>query len=410
VDDVVTPRADLVEVAVVRRARVAIGVIFLVTGAVFGTWVSRVPSIKEQISAGTGPLGAALLGIAVGAVLARPWCGQLVARLGSGPVTRVAIALCCAALVLPALAGNALGLGFALAGLGAGLGSIDVAMNAHAVAVQTRIGRPIMSSFHGVYSIGGLIGSLLGGRAYAYGLSPLAHFSLAAIVLGCVALVSSWWLLPSGSDVASKAVRAGRWVGLPAGRRLPLIVLGIVGLCSLAAEGAVGDWGAVYLHENLDAGAALASSGFAAYSLAMVVGRLFGDRLVARWDEWSVITWMTLLAGGGFAVALVVARPVAAVAGFMVLGVGLSLVVPITFSKAGQLGGDTAGPAVTVVSLISGVGPIAVPPIIGFLAEGIGLPAALATVSVLAFVAVGLMRVVQRMLHPPVPQPLSTVD
>jgi fucose permease len=187
-------------------------------------------------------------------------------------------------------------------------------------------------------------------------------------------------------------------------------VLGIVGLCSLAAEGAVGDWGAVYLHENLDAGAALASSGFAAYSLAMVVGRLFGDRLVARWDEWSVITWMTLLAGGGFAVALVVARPVAAVAGFMVLGVGLSLVVPITFSKAGQLGGDTAGPAVTVVSLISGVGPIAVPPIIGFLAEGIGLPAALATVSVLAFVAVGLMRVVQRMLHPPVPQPLSTVD
>jgi predicted MFS family arabinose efflux permease len=390
------------------RARVATGAIFMITGSVFGDWVSRVPSIKDQIHAGTGPLGAALLGIALGAVAARPWCGRLVARFGSRIVTRFAIVACSWSLLLPALARNAVALGGALIVLGAMLGSIDIAMNTHAVAVETQFDRPIMSSFHGVYSIGGLLGALVGGRAAAAGLSPLLHFTLAALVLSSVALAASSWLLPSAMDVVPPNLLVRGRARLPQRLRVPLILLGIVGLCSMAGEGAVGDWGAVYLHDNLGSTVSLASAGFAVYSLAMVTGRLLGDRFVARWGGWPVVTWSSAFGGIGFAIALALGRPIAAICGFIVLGLGLSLVVPVTISAAGRLGDGSAGAGVTAVSSVSGLGPILLPPIIGFLAEAVGLPAALGMVSVLAGVAVILMRTVAGMLALNPAQPLAT--
>jgi MFS family permease len=381
------------------RARVATAVIFMITGMTFGDWVSRVPEIKDQIHAKSGPLGAALLGIAVGAVLARPWCGRLVAAYGSRIVTRFVTAMCSLALILPALAHNAVELGIALTLFGAMLGSIDIAMNTHAVAVETRYARPIMSSFHGVYSIGGLTGAVLGGRAAALGLSPLRHYTIAGVTFAVIAVTFSFWMLPSTMDIGTGA--SGRTRGrvrLPQGHRWPLILLGVVGLCSMAGEGAVGDWGAVYLHENVGSSVSVASIGFAVYSLAMVTGRLLGDRFVARYGDWRVITWASAVGGLGFAAALTIGTTVSAIAGFIVLGLGLSLVVPVTFSKAGRLGGDTAGAGVTVVSSVAGLGPIVLPPIIGFLAEALGLPAALGAVSVLALTAVVLMRVIQHLL------------
>jgi predicted MFS family arabinose efflux permease len=383
------------------RARVATATIFLIIGTVFGDWVSRVPSIEDQTHAGSGPFGAALLGIAVGAVLARPWCSRLVTRFGSKSVTRGATVGCCLALILPSLADNALVLGLALTAFGAMLGSVDIAMNAHAVAVERQYDRPIMSTFHAVYSIGGLLGVLVGGRAAAWGLSPRLHFTLVAAALSAVALVASSYLLSSSSEAVTYEVRSvGRAARLPRELRLPLVLLGVVGLCSMAGEGAVGDWGAIYLHDNLKSSLAVASWGFAAYSLAMVVGRLFGHRLMARWGDWWFVTCSTVVAGLGFAAALLVGRPAAAICGFVVLGLGLCLIVPVTMSKAGHLGGDTPAPAVALVSSISGLGPIATPPLIGFVAQGIGLPAALGTVSVLAFAAAGLIQVVKYLTKP----------
>ncbi|MGC9669655.1 MFS transporter [Planosporangium sp. 12N6] len=382
-------------------ARVATAVVFMSIGMVFGTWVSRVPEIKDQIRSGTGPLGAALLGIAVGAILARPPCGRLVHRWGSRVVARGAAAGCCLALVLPALARNAVELGIALTVLGAMLGSIDIAMNTQAVAVEAAYGRPVMSAFHGVYSMGGLLGAVLGGRAAGLGLSPLRHYAFAALVLGALAVAATLWMLPPATvphpaGGGPEPARSGR---LDPRYRLPLLLIGIVGLFSLAGEGAVGDWGAVYLHENLGAGVGVASSGFAVYSLAMVAGRLAGDRFVARYGEWAVIMSASAAGGLGFAAALLADDPAAAIAGFIVLGLGLSLVVPVTFSLAGRLGGDSAGAGVTLVSSVAGLGPILLPPIIGFLAELIGLPAALGAVSVLALAGVVLMRVIRGLLR-----------
>ncbi len=382
------------------RARAAIAVIFFADGAIFGSWVSRVPAIEDHIHARTGPLGLALLGIAVGALLSRQAAGQLVVRAGSRVITRIGIASCCVTLPLPALAANVTVLGLALVGFGAALGILDVAMNVNGVAVQGQLGRPVMSSFHGIYSVGGLVGSLAGGRAAAAGVSPFLHFLLVGIVLGCLCLLTSSWLLSSPTDVAQQADSVRGWAKLPRQYRLALFLLGLVGLCSMVGEGATGDWGAIYLHSNLGTSLSFASSGFAAYSLAMATGRLLGDRLVARWGGLQVIMRSAAFAGTGFALALLIGSPVAAICGFTVLGLGLSTLIPVTFSTAGRLGAEVAGPAITVVSSIAVIGSLAGPPVVGYAAEIVGLPAALGLVSFLAFVAAGLVWAVKPMREP----------
>jgi fucose permease len=291
-------------------------------------------------------------------------------------------------------------LGLALIGFGAALGLLDVGMNASGVAVQGQMRRPVMSSFHGIYSVGGLVGSAAGGRAAAAGVSPFLHFLLVGIILGCISLLTSFWLFSSSGDKAQQRHSAHGWAKLPPRYRLALFLLGLIGLCSMVGEGASGDWGAIYMHSNLGTSISFASSGFAAYSLAMAAGRLLGDRLVARWGEMQVITRSAAFAGTGFAIALLIGNPVAAICGFTILGLGLSAVIPVTFSTAGRLGEDVAGPAITVVSSIAVMGSLAGPPLIGFAAEVVGLPAALAVVSLLAFAAAGLVWAVKPMREP----------
>jgi predicted MFS family arabinose efflux permease len=376
-----------------QQARIALAVVFFANGALFGNWVLRIPAIKDHVHADTGALGLALLCLAGGALLSKPLAGQLVARYGSGPITRLGITLSCLALMLPALAVNVVTLGLALAGFGAALGILDVAVNSHSVAVQDRLGRPVMSSLHGWFSIGGLVGSLAGGGAQAQGLSPLVNFALAAPVLGGAALAASVRLLPASCDVTPKAAQGG-WARLPAELRRPLVLLGFVGLCGMMMEGAVGDWGAIYLHSDLGTSAAFATLGYSAYSIAMAVGRFLGDRCLARWGEVRVVTVAMTFAGCAFATGLLAAQPAAAVCGYTVLGMGLSVVMPAILSMAGRLGGQTTGPAITVVSSISGTGMLAGPPLIGFLAQITNLPAALGAASVLTMGAALLLRFV----------------
>ena len=374
-----------------RQARYAVAVVFFANGALFGNWVLRIPAIKEQIHADTGPLGLALLCLAGGALLSKPVSGQLVARYGSGPITRLGIALTCLALMLPALAADVVTLGLALIGFGAALGILDVAMNAHGVAVQARLGRPVMSSLHGMFSVGGLLGSLAAGAAAARGWSPLLHFAVVAAVLGGTSLAASFGLLPASCDVAPKAAEGG-WAKLPADLRRPLVLLGLVALCGMMAEGAVGDWGAIYLHGNLGTSTEVAALGYSAYSVAMAAGRFLGDRCLARWGEVRVVTRAVTVAGGAFALGLLAGRPAAAVCAFTVLGIGLSIVMPAIFSMAGRMGGQATGPAITVVSGIGGTGMLAGPPLIGFIAQATGLPAALGGISALTLGAALLLR------------------
>jgi MFS family permease len=364
---------------------VAVSVAFLVNGAVIANWVPRVPAVKAAMGTSDGPLGLALLGLGVGAAAALVVAGRVVARFGSRPVTRVTGIAVCAALVGPGLAGGLPALAVTLALVGAASGLMDVAMNAHGALVERGYRRPVMAGLHGLWSVGGLVGAVAGGLAARADWSPARHFTVAALCLGATLVVGTRWLLPAALDVAPAATGRRPWrrgSGLPWSR--PLLVLGVVGFSSFFGEGAAHDWSAVYLHDVLGTSAGMAAAGFAAFSLAMATVRFGGDRLSARLGPVRLVRASGLVAAAGLGLGLLAHHPLAGVAGFALLGVGLACVVPVTFSAAGHLGGGLAGVAISRVAAVSYLATFTGPPVIGLVADQVGLAVALAIPVLLA--------------------------
>ncbi|MCW2703000.1 MAG: putative transporter [Blastococcus sp.] len=350
-------------------------VVFAANGAMFGNWAVRIPAVKADLHLSDASLGAALLVPAVGALIAMPLAGALSARFGSRPVTAgAAVGL----FLLPCLLGLAPSLPWLLPALllfGVGYGGLDVAMNAQAVTVERAGQRPVMSSFHAAFSAGALVGSLTGALAAAADVPLALHLGVTGLVL----LAASLPLTPAMLTEQRSAGERGPLFAWPHGRLLPLAVIAAV---VLLAEGAVADWSAVYLRQEMDAGEGTAGLAFTAFSLTMVAGRLVGDRLVAAWGRVRAVRVSALVAlAGGLVVVLVPSVP-AVVLGFAGLGLGLACVVPLVFSAAA--GDDPEpGPALAAVSTPGYVGFLLGPPVIGGLAELVGLGAALALLPVL---------------------------
>jgi predicted MFS family arabinose efflux permease len=352
-----------------RASRLAVLWVFFVNGLVIGTWVVRIPAIKEKLGLSDGLLGVALLGAAAGALVAMPIVGALVSRFGSRRFVGTGALALSASIFMPALAPSLPLLVPAIVMLGAANGGLDVAMNAQAVAVEREYGRPIMSSFHAAWSFGGLGGAVLGGLVASQGIGPLPHFSAVAI-LSAIAFVGVYGaLLPSSAD-ASEA-------GTPALARptRALLGLGIIAFCVLLGEGAMGDWSAVYLDDTLKTGPGFAAAGYAAFSLSMAFGRLFGDRFTQLLGPTSLVRSCGAIAAIGLGVALAVGQPFVALAGFACAGAGFSVVFPTALSAAGRTG--TTGPALAAVSTAAYTGFLVGPPFIGFLSELTGLGYAL---------------------------------
>jgi MFS family permease len=357
---------------------VAVSVAFLVNGAAIANWVPRVPAVKAALGTSDGPLGLALLGLGVGAAAALLAAGRGVARFGSRPVTRAAGLALCAALLGPGLAGNLPMLALALALFGAASGLMDVAMNAHGALVERWYGRPIMSSLHGLWSVGGLVGAVTGGLAARAGWTPARHFAVAALCLGVLLVAGTWRLLPASMDKApSGRGRAPRRRGSGMAWSPPLLLLGVVGFSSFFGEGSAHDWSAIYMHDVLGTSPGTAATAFAAFSLSMAIVRFGGDRLSARLGPVRLVRASGLVAAVGFGLGLLAHQPLAGVVGFALLGVGLACVVPVTFSAAGHLGGDLAGVAISRVAAISYLASFAGPPVIGLVADVVGLTVAL---------------------------------
>jgi MFS family permease len=372
-----------------RVPRFAVLGVFFVNGVVIGTWVVRIPAIKERLGLGEGLLGVALLGAAVGALVAMPIVGALVSRLGSRRVVGTAALLLSVSLLMPALAPNLPALVLALVMLGAANGGLDVAMNAQAVAVERGYGRPIMSSFHAAWSFGGLAGAALGGLSASQGIGPLPHFSAVAVLSAIAFVVAYGSLLPSRADASEE--------GTPAFARptRALLGLGIISFCVLLGEGAMGDWSAVYLDDTLETGPGFAAAGYAAFSLSMAFGRLFGDWLTERLGPATLVRSCGALAAVGLGVALAVGQPLVALAGFACAGAGFSIVFPTALSAAGRTGTIATGPALAAVSTAAYTGFLVGPPFIGFLAELTGLGTALylvVTLSVAVVVFAGAVK------------------
>ena len=379
------------------RLRIALCAVFAAHGFMFASWAVRVPAIKEQTAASSAALGLALLGLSAGAVATMLLAGALCRWFGSPRVTVLSCAVLSVTLPFPALAGSALALGLLLAAFGAAYGCLNVAMNSVAVDIVTALRRPVMPGFHAAWSFGGLAGAGLGGLLAPH-LSPLRHLLLVALAGLLVSALAGRVLLTRSSVLhaaASGATAPDAAPADPALRRDPtwrgtlrigrtVGLFGLIALCAAYDEGAIGDWGALHLRQDLGAGAGVAAAGYAAFALAEASGRLSGTTLLERLGRTRVLILGGLTACAGMLLASLAPDVWLALAGFAATGLGLANLFPAAIARACRLAGPTG---VALTSLLGYTGFLLGPPAIGFLASQAGLRTGLTTLSFLGLAA-----------------------
>ncbi|MEV0846480.1 MFS transporter [Streptomyces sp. NPDC049954] len=401
---------------VLLRARTATSVMFLLFGAALGVWTSRIPDVKNRLDLSDGLLSVALLAFSAGAIVGMLVLGRLADRLGSNKVMVPTAVLEGLLLIPPAYVDSLAALIVALFLFGLTHGTLNIAMNANAIHVQGAWGRPIMSSFHAVYSIGGFLGSVTGGLLARHHVGTGATFvSVGAGVL-VLACWGALWALPeapparpdpapsagdgapeaaSGRTATGKAPAAKASTGkAPAGKSsivsFDLVLLGTLAMCALVGEGTAADWSAVYMHDSLGSSAGTAAGAFAAFSILMTVGRLVGDRLAARLGPVRLVRVSSVFASAGMLVALLVGHPVAGIIGFACLGAGMSCIAPQVYSAAGQRDPARAGAALSLVVSLGYTGFLVGPVVVGAMSTVTGLPTALGVPTLLVLcVALG---------------------
>jgi MFS family permease len=346
----------------VMGARWAVAGVFAIHGAVMGSFAARIPWLKDQLDLRPSALGLALLMPAIGALLSMPFAGRLVHRFGGRETTRWLIALWCASVGLPALAP---GLGWLCAAMfvyGATAGISDIAMNAQAVSIEQRLGRSIMSGLHGMWSVGGLLGSGVGALAAYADLDARMHLGLTALVLLLLGLACCQPLLDTrATDTAEAPPR----LALPSG---PALAIGLVMFCAIFAEISSADWCAVYVATVIGADAGTAAATFTIFSLTMAVSRLAGDLVVARLGPVRTVRIGGIVATLGGAGVVVAESPVVAIAAFGLIGLGIAVIVPLAFSAAGHSGPHPGHAIAGVATVAYGAG-LAAPSTVGGIAD-----------------------------------------
>jgi predicted MFS family arabinose efflux permease len=370
-----------------RAARLAVAVLFFLTGVTFASWAARIPAVQTRLGLSPGELGVALLGTAVGELVSMNLAGYLAARFGSRLIT--VIASLCLSIMLPllALAPSLPVLIGTLFLFGASFGSVNVAMNTQGVAVERLYGRTIFSSFHACYSVGGLAGSLIGGLLATANLAPLPHFLIVSALSIILVLLVARLLLPAHTDAQGAGVSFTRPTRL-------LLTLGLIAFCVVLGEGAMADWSAVYLNTTLGASMGLAAAGYAAFSIVMALGRGLGDRLTNRLGPAMAVRLGGLLAAAGLTLALLVNWIPLALLGFALVGSGFSVIFPLTLSAAGRTSKHVSGTAIATVATCGYVGFLVGPAAIGFAANALNLRIALGVVVLLSLCAAALAPVV----------------
>ncbi len=371
---------------------------FALDGFVFAGWVVRIPAVKADVHASAGVLGLALLCVSAGAILTMGPVGRLCIRYGNHRVTVAAAVVLCGSVALPAQVHSAAGLSGVLLVFGTGFGGLNVALNSAAVDLIAVIRRPVMPSFHAAYSLGGLLGATLGGLL-ATQLSAAAHLGLmAGLGLAATAALAVPLLrhhVPPAPRPAEdgagtgagtdRAAGTGDGTGSAAsaarGPMLLVLLFGLVALCDAYGEGALADWGTLHLTADVHASASVAAAGFASYSLAMTAGRLSGTRLIERFGPTRIMVGGSAVATVGMLVAALSPWLPAVLAGFLLVGLGLANIFPLAINGAGTLNGPKG---VATASTLGYGGMVLGPPLIGFLAQLIGLPDALLSVALLA--------------------------
>lgn len=343
--------------------RLAVTLFFLVHGAMFGNWAARIPDIKDKFDLTDGQLGLVLLGLPVGVLTGLPLVSGFISRFGSRNMTFWSALAFCAIVPVLSIASSAIILAGVLVVFGWIMSTNDVSMNAQAVAVEQRKGRSIMSSFHAAFSIGGVVGALMGEFLTSVGFSLQQHLLSAALLFVVVAVVSVRSLVDVEGE---KQASGGSVFTLPHRMLLPL---GAVAFCSSMGEGAMGDWTGIYMADVVNVADEVDGLGFASFSLLMTVGRVTGDYLIDRFQTRALVIASGVLSASGLMLAVLIPELITAVIGFAMVGAGLSYVIPLMFAIAGKMPGLPPGAGIAGTATLGYSGFLAGPPVIGLIAD-----------------------------------------
>lgn len=376
----------------------AVLAVFAFDGFVFGTWAARVPDLSASLGLSAAALGAVLLCVAVGALASMQLAGRWCARYGAGAVGVAAGTLLGVAVVLPGLARSGTELGAALFVFGAATGAVNVAANSLGVRLEEQRQRPLMPMLHAGVSFGALAGAVVGG-AVATVLGVLPHLILVAAggiaTVGAVARslatvdplpAESARRRPAGDPTPTPTPRG------PVPHRLIVVLLGVIAGCTAFAEGTLTDWAALHLSSDLGAAPIVAAAGFAGFSLAMGIGRLAGGWALGRFGARRLLTGGALVASTAMLVAALSPSVPVVLLGFLLVGLGLANVFPVALASSGSLAGPSG---VALAATVGYSGLLGGPPLVGMVAEHLGLPVALSAVALVTAGVAGLATVVR---------------
>ncbi len=350
--------------------RLAVSLFFFTNGFQYANWVARLPEVQTLYGVSNTTLGTILLASAAGAMSAMPFAGLLTVRFGSRWVTIItALAFVAAIPFIPLLSNTWLiyGLFFLFGVFG---GSEDVAMNGQAVYVERLYNKPILSSFHGIWSVGTLLGAGAGALFAKFGVSLFTHFiTISTLSLGLI--IWAAFNLIKDDPLSIKPVQADS-AAEPSSFRWPskaILPLGIIAFCGMTGEGSVADWSAIYMHKVVGQDEAFSALAFGAFTLAMTFGRLTGDYFTEKFGTRKQLIYSSLLAIFGLAFALAFNNPWTVLAGFFIVGLGIATIVPIVYSTAGNTEGVTPSVGIAMATTIGYSGFFIGPPTIGYLSD-----------------------------------------
>ncbi|AHH15989.1 major facilitator transporter [Nocardia nova SH22a] len=365
-----------------RRARAAVFAVFALNGFLAAMWVVHIPAITDRTDVSHATLGLLILVMAGSGIAGMQAAGPLADRFGSRVLVGAAVTWLALAVLGPAFATGPVQLGIALAIFGFGNGALDVSMNAQAVQVERVYGRPIMAAFHGLFSCGGLIGSLAGAAAMHADLDIRTTFATATVLALALMAASVPNLLtrpvavarveppPDPAAPSAAARRSGAWISRE------VLALGAIAFALLMAEGVANDWSALQTHEHLGVSDATAALSFGAFSTAMTLGRFGADRVSGRYGRVALVRWGSVLGAAGLLVIIASPWLPLTLTGWILAGLGLAGGVPQIFTAAGNLGTSTAATDMSKVFGLGYLGFLAGPSIIGWIAQQTSLTAA----------------------------------
>jgi MFS family permease len=368
-----------------NRIRWAVSLFYFSTGLCFSSWASRIPDIKTALNLSNGQLGTILFAIPVGQLTMMYFSGKLVTRFGSHKILLFSILMYAFSLTNIGLATNGLQLGFALYALGIFANLSNISVNTQGVYTERLFNRTIMTTFHGIWSLAGFTGSIVGLAMTGLGIVPYIHFVvIATIILLLFAFNFKFLIKVRNNSISEEKKRFIKY-------DKNLVLLGIIGFCSLASEGVMFDWSGVYFKDIVKVPDSLVVLGYSSFMIMMASGRFLGGGLITKFGRIKVMQVSGFLISLGLFIAVVFPFLLSCTIAFMMVGLGVSTIIPTLYSLAGKHPTVPTGEALTAVSSISFLGFLMGPPVIGYIAELLGLRFSFAFIGIFGFIIASLV-------------------